>query len=182
MLAQEYYRFRQDLQEKGIIMSFSGGVSESVLLSLGDTLKRQIRHEDVDARTEKRVFSVFVELVQNIIRYSADAIADDRDEADLASGLISVGMKDQQFFVVCANTVRREDVAGLREKLDELRGMDREALRAYYKKKLREPADADSKGASLGLIEIARRASEPIEFDFVDVDDGTAFFSLKACI
>lgn len=182
MRAQEYYRFRQDLQDKGIIMSFSGGVSESVLLSLGDTLKRQIRYEDVDTRTEKRVFSVFVELVQNIIRYSADAIADERDEADLASGLISVGTRDQQFFVVCANTVRKEDVAGLRAKLEELRGMDGEALRAHYKKKLREPAETDSKGASLGLIEIARRASEPIEFDFVDVDESTAFFSLKACI
>lgn len=182
MLAREYYKFREDLHDKGIIMSFSGGVSESVLLSLGDTLKRQIRYEDADTRTEKRVFSVFVELVQNIIRYSADAIPDERDAADLASGLISVGVKDQRFFVVCANTVRQEDVAGLRDKLEALRGMDREALRAHYKKKLREPAEADSKGASLGLVEIARRASEPIEYDFVDVDDSTAFFSLKACI
>lgn len=182
MLAQEYYTFREDLREKGIIMSFSGGVSESVLLSLGDTLKRQIRHEDADTRTEKRVFSVFVELVQNIIRYSADHIADVDDEVDLASGVISVGVKDQRFFVVCANTVRREDVAGLRAKLEQLRGMNHEELRAHYKKKLREPAEAESKGASLGLVEIARRASEPIEFDFVDVDDATAFFSLKACI
>jgi hypothetical protein len=31
-------------------------------------------------------------------------------------------------------------------------------------------------------MEIARRASKPLEFDFIDLGDGHAFFALKATI
>lgn len=182
MLAQEYYDFKRDLNRKGVIMSFSGCVSESVLMSLGDTLRRQMRSEEADTRTEKRVFSVFVELVQNIIRYSADSLESTPDGVELASGVVSVGHQENKFFVVCGNTVRRDDVESLRARLARLREMDREEIRVYYKQKLREPAEETSKGGSLGLVEIARRASEPIEFDFLDIDGDTAFFSLKAWI
>ena len=35
--------------------------------------------------------------------------------------------------------------------------------------------EAGSKGAGVGFIEIARRASKPIAFDFAEVDDQFAF-------
>jgi hypothetical protein len=66
--------------------------------------------------------------------------------------------------------------------LEHLRSLDRDELKAYYKEKLREPPEEESKGATIGLIEIARRASEPIEFDFLDIDESQAFFCLKAHI
>lgn len=182
MLAADYLGFKNDLNRKGIIMSFSGCISESILFSLGETLKHQMRLEETDTRTEKRVFSVFVELVQNIIRYSAESAGTRPGVFDLATGVISVGVADGKFFIVCANTVQRDNVAFLRERLNLLRDMSREEMRRYYRQKLREPAEGDSKGASIGLVEIARRASEPIEFDFVDIDEEKVFFGLKACI
>ena len=56
------------------------------------------------------------------------------------------------------------------------------ALRALYKEQLRGDPEEGSKGAGLGFMEIARRASKPIEFDFTDVDDKHAFFTLKASV
>ncbi len=38
------------------------------------------------------------------------------------------------------------------------------------------------RGAGIGLIEIARRVSKPLEFDFVTIDERTAFFALKASV
>ena len=49
--------------------------------------------------------------------------------------------------------------------------MNKEELRALYKEQLRAEPEEGSKGAGLGFMEIARRASKPIEFDFTDVDD-----------
>lgn len=190
MLADNYLKFKDDLDSKGIIMSFSGRVSETVLFSLGDALRTQMRLDETDTRTEKRVFSVFVELVQNIIRYSADTVSVESPPVEppvtppveLSSGVISVGLDESEFFVVCANTIRMADVEVLRERLAYLATLDQEQIRAYYRQKLKEPSEAESKGASLGLIEIARRTSHPIEFDFSKINDDTAFFALKARI
>ena len=47
---------------------------------------------------------------------------------------------------------------------------------------LRAEPEEGSKGAGLGFMEIARRASKPIEFDFTEIDANYVFFALKATI
>jgi len=184
MLAQHYLRYRDDLAAQGIIFAFTGYVSERILYSLGEALKQKMALDDTDNNVIKRVFSVFVEQVQNIIRYSADRVGGSPGEpgTELSSGMVLVGMEGERFFVVCGNVINRDDVPRLQSHLEHLAGMDHEALKAYYKQQLRAPSEEDSKGANLGLIEIARRASEPVEFDFTEVGDEQSFFCLKAYI
>ncbi len=183
MLAEEYLSFKRVLEQKGIIFSFSGYVSEGILFALGDALKQKMALEETDTNTTKKVFSVFVEQVQNIIRYSADRVSGDIGRPiELSSGMIAVGQEQGKFFVICANKVRSEDRDRLKERLEHLQTLDKDGIKAYYKEKLREEPEAESKGASIGLIEIARRASAPIVFDFMQVDDAYAFFCLKAYI
>lgn len=183
MLAEEYYAFKQNLNEKSIIFSFIGYVSESVLVALGDALRQKMALQETDMNTMKRVFSVFVEQVQNIIRYSAERVSGDLGrKVELSSGMITVGAEKGKFFVVCANVVQQDNVQKLKERLEHLKRLDKDEIKAFYKEKLREDPEEDSKGATIGLIEIARRASDPIEFDFMNLDDGHAFFCLKAYI
>jgi regulator of sigma D len=182
-LAQECYGFRSELNAKGIVFSFVGYVSEGILFALGDALKQKMALEDTDANLTKRVFSVFVEQVQNIIRYSSDRVAGETDRpVEMSSGLIAVGREEGRFFVLCGNTINTAEAPRLRQKLEHLRSLDKQGIKAFYKEKLREPPEEDSKGASIGLIEIARRASEPLGFDFLDLPEGQCFFALKAYI
>ncbi|CAA7615471.1 conserved hypothetical protein [Magnetospirillum sp. SS-4] len=183
MLAKHYRSFKQDLDQRGIIFSFSGYMSEEILYSLGNALRQKMTIEDADVTTVKKVFSVFVEQAQNIIRYSADRLAGHVGKSvELSSGMVTIGTEADRFFIVCANVVLAGDVPRLRERLERLRGMDRDAIKAYYKEQLREAPEEQSRGATIGLIEIARRASEPIEFDFEPIDDDLFFFCMKVSI
>jgi hypothetical protein len=183
MLAQYYRSFKSDLDKRGIIFSFSGYMSEGILYSLGDALRQKMALEDTDVGTVKKVFSVFVEQAQNIIRYSADKVSGDVGRAvELSSGMVTIGTEDDRFFIVCANVVLAADEPKLRERLEKLQKMDRDAIKAYYKEQLREAPEEQSKGATIGLIEIARRASRPIEFDFDPIDGDSFFFCMKVSI
>jgi hypothetical protein len=84
--------------------------------------------------------------------------------------------------VFAGNLVERADVERLRAKLTRIRGMSKDELKALYKEQLRAAPEEGSKGAGLGFVEIARRASKPIEFDFAEIDGTHAFFALKATI
>ncbi len=55
--------------------------------------------------------------------------------------------------------------------------MSKDELKALYKEQLRAEPEEGSKGAGLGFMEIARRASKPIEFDFADVRQRPTRFS-----
>jgi hypothetical protein len=182
--ADDYNQYRQWLTGQGVIFSFSGYLSEDMLTTLGDALKKRMALAETDTNVAKRVFSVFVEQVQNIIRYSSDRVSGSAPPVEMSAGMVSVGAEAGRFFVICGNAVEAAKVETLRERLDFLAGLDRDALRAYYREKLREPPETDSLGASIGLIEIARRSSEPVAHDFVwmDPDRQRAFFCIKAYI
>ncbi|HTH16684.1 MAG TPA: SiaB family protein kinase [Magnetospirillum sp.] len=182
-LAAHYREFKRVLDERGIIFSFSGYLSEGILYSLGDTLRQKMTLEDTDLTTIKKVFSVFVEQAQNIIRYSAEKVQGNLGKTvELSSGMVTIGTEQGRFFIVCANTILEEDVPRLKQRLEMLQKMDKDEIKAYYKEQLREAPDEKSRGATIGLIEIARRASEPIEFDFDRIDAEKFFFCLKVSI
>lgn len=184
MLAQDFLSFHEASRRNGIILSFGGDLSENVLFSLGEVLKLRMQQGAADAGVSKRVFSIFVEQAQNIIRYSADKLVPpgEPDARMISSGMIVVGLEDGRFFVACGNEVPDEQVVPLRAKLDHLAGLSGDELRKFYREKLRQPADEGSLGGSIGLIEIARRASAPVEYDFQARGDDRSFFCLKAFI
>mgnify|MGYP001152647741 CR=1 FL=1 len=75
MRASDFRSFHEASKRSGVILSFGGDLSENILFSLGEVLKLRMRHEETDAAVAKRVFSIFVEQAQNVIRYSADKVA-----------------------------------------------------------------------------------------------------------
>lgn len=182
MLAQSYYNTQQSLLSQGIMLSYTGYVSEGVLFSLGEALKQKLSLDNADKNVTKRLFSVFVEQVQNMIRYSAERQEGGTPPIELSVGLIVVGREQEELFVVCGNVVSEKARAKLTERLTNLAAMDKEQLKQHYRERLKEEPDVESKGASIGLIEIARRASRPVEFDFHSLDGEMSFFCLKAYI
>ncbi|WP_019906168.1 SiaB family protein kinase [Methylobacterium sp. 77] len=184
MLAQDFKSFFETSKRNGIILSFGGDFSENVLFSLGEVLKLRMIQGETDATIAKRVFSIFVEQAQNIIRYSADKLpqAAATSGGMISAGMIVVGVEKERFFVVCGNEVSKTETAVLRERLDLITSMSSEELKRFYREKLRQPPDEGSLGGSIGLIEIARRSSAPVEFDFHDLGGERSLFCLKAYI
>lgn len=184
LLAQDFMAFHDAAKRNGVILSFGGDLSENVLFSLGEVLKLRMRQEETDASVAKRVFSIFVEQAQNVIRYSADRVASpaEAERPRVSGGIIVVGSEGGRFFVVCGNEVGRGDVPRLRERLDHIVGLSADELKRFYRDKLRQAPDEGSLGGSIGLIEIARRSSAPVEYGFQEIGDDRSLFCLKAYI
>jgi Family of unknown function (DUF6272) len=185
MLARELLNIRSILQKQGIIFAYSGYLTETVLSGVGEAIKNRLVLDDADTKTLRGVFAVFVEQMQNMIRYSAEKIPNSAAEPpviEMRYGVLTIGREGDDYVIHAGNLVARSDVERLRERLGQIRNMNKEELRALHKERLRLGPEEGSKGAGLGLMEIARRASKPIEFDFTDVDDKHVFFTLKASV
>ena len=48
-----------------------------------------------------------------------------------------------------------------------------------YRKQIREGKLSDKGGAGLGLIDIARKIGEPLNYQFLQLDEANYFFILK---
>lgn len=190
MLARDFMNFFDASRRQGVLLSFGGDISENVLFSLGEVLKLRMSQGETDASVAKRVFAIFVEQAQNVIRYSADKVAKpsveksavEKPSSLISNGVIVVGMEGARFYVVCGNEMPDTDVPPLRARLDHIASLSSDELKAFYREKLRQPPDEGSLGGSIGLIEIARRSSAPVEYGFQPLDTRRSFFCLKAYI
>lgn len=181
MLAEDMYQFRDYLKDTGIIFCYSGYMTEDILVGIGNAIKQKLTMDDEDTNTARAVFSIFVEQVQNVIRYSAEKETGN-DMTELRYGVLTVGRKDDRVFVTCGNVIKNPDRDRLKEHLLSIQQMGTKELKKLWKDTLRGDTPDGSKGAGVGFIDIARRSRQGFEFDFSDVDDTHSFFTLKAYI
>src|SRR5580704_7803874 len=105
MLAKELLGFRAQLQQSGIIFAYCGYVTEPVLTGVGDALKQKLLIDEMDTKTARSVFAVFVEQMQNIIRYSAEKDATISTEErsgvtlELRYGIVTISREADHFIV-----------------------------------------------------------------------------------
>ncbi len=174
------YKYQKELKKRGIILTLCGPISHEVIQSVGTILRAKLSDENASTGLILKVFSVFVEQAENIIRYSIS----DRHllETYVGFGILVVGHEDNEFFITCGNKIENSKVSELEANLIKLQNMDKDELKRYYKKKRKEVSNSNSKGAGIGFIEMARKASKPIEFMFEKIDDNYSFFTVNVVI
>jgi len=152
---------------------YSGPMWDDGIKGLSEMVRVHLSQDELPNSAAKSIFSVFVEQVTNMLMYSAE-----KDEsAKVSMGMLILGHnKDGVFFIQTRNAVMNERVQILKSRIDHLNTLDKKELRQFHKEKLLGDNDnAESQGAGLGLIEIARRATNPIAYTFEPNENGEKF-------
>lgn len=176
------YHFYRDLKMKRILFCYSGPMAQASIEGVGSTLRRNLEFEESGKMTQMAVFSTFIEQVQNVLNYSAEKLGSEAD-SELRIGITVIGHDDSEnYCVYCGNRVYNSDIERISKSIDSLRDLSKDELKALYKERRRGDPAANSKGAGLGLIEMARRALVPLQYSFEPIDDTLSFFSIKVVI
>ena len=186
MNTPDLFQLAQTLDREHISLCYSGNVSQKVLVGLASALRTQMAPLAMDNSRLKRVFSVFVEQVQNIMRHSAGTLGDGGMDNG-RYGLVTFGFAGDNFFIIAGNRMLSSEAQKLRDNLDEIGALDKDQLLARYREHMTLLADdprdlADSHGAGIGLLEIARHVSQPVEYSFIDLGNDHSYFVMKAYI
>jgi len=179
MLHQSLYNYKDALDKKGVIFTFCGPISHDIVEGVGITLKGQMEENEVKRTTAMKVFAIFIEQVQNVINYSQER---KNFDSAMGMGIIVIGEHRGKYFIVGGNKMKTSKVAKLERNLAELVAMNEDELKAFYKQKRKHNENGESKGAGLGFIEMARKSSEPLVYNFEPIDDECSFFSIEANI
>ncbi|MCP3723455.1 SiaB family protein kinase [Paraburkholderia sp. CNPSo 3272] len=177
--------FFEIAQKRNLLFYHKGYFSHSIVAAMSEVVKLQLEVAGLSSSTRRRIFSSFIELSHNIVHYSCDALSEDQGQGGaIREGAMCVSAEGERHLMVCVNPIATAAVDDLREKLEPLRNMSIDEIRQAYKMSLRADTPADSKGAGLGFLTMARDASAPLEFAFHPREDdtGTTLFCLKTII
>jgi hypothetical protein len=122
-----------------------------------------------------------IEPAQNVRDYLYRREEDSDHERLATSGIVVVAREGERYLVSSGNLVERTDAPPLVAWLEQLRGLDKAGLKALHKKRMRQPPTPRG-SAGLGLIEMARKATMPLEYVLSTVDERYAFFSPRVRI
>jgi len=184
-MIDKIYECIKDLKKENIFFYYNGMFPYEVISEVGEIILKKTTIEDVKKNKRNRLFSVIVEQMQNIYFYSTkkdDVCSRLEHQNSFGEGAIIVGNEKEDYFVICGNIIKTEKIDFLRNKIEKLQAMSKQELKQYYNLRRKQEPEKDSKGASLGLIEMAKRASKPLEFYFKEIDDKHNYFILKTTI
>lgn len=178
-----YYKM---LQDSHINIIYSGPIWSNGIEGIGGTLRKCLEFDDMPLSASQSIFSVFVEQMNNILMYSSDKehLPGGEKSLGVSKGVFVLGTdKDRKYFLQSGNVVKNENIELIKNRIEHLNNLDKVGLRKFYKERMKcENDNPESLGGGLGLIEIARRASSKIEYDFTPFEDGLSFFSMFVTI
>jgi len=168
------------LREYQMLVIYDGPIWSSDIDNLAGLVTNQL-DDDLSFSVSQSVLSVFVEQINNIMMYSADKISkvtSDGRMLETSRGVFVLGFYDGSYFIQTGNLVSDTNASILKSRIDYLNTLSKKELRQYYKERMKAGNDNPaSKGAGLGLIEIARRSTSPIEYAFEPGENGLQYFT-----
>ena len=148
-------------------------LTEDTTVSLA-VLKKYLDLNSLSKGTSIAIFSVFVELMNNVRMHAAR-----RKEPEAPLGFILLGEDTNTYYLQSTNAIKDDKVDSLRTQLNRMNKHIKTELRKYYKYRRRlDNPNPDSSGAGIGLIEIAKRTKEPMEFSFTHLGDNLSNFTI----
>ena len=164
------------MERNNILLSFKGEITSDLLTSILQIMENKMENMQEEPKMKKKVYNVLVECLQNLYHH-LDEITETDEK--IRSAIFTIGKLDNKYSIVTGNYILNENISGLRNRLDEVNSLNREELKEYYKKVLNNGEMSLKGGGGLGMIDIARKTGEKLDYNFLEIDNKVSFFTLN---
>ena len=153
------------------VFHYYGLMTQDVVLDAAVQIKMALETQHANAADARRVFSVFIEIIQNAMYYAAEL----PEHANEKLAAIVVGKSEGRYYIVCANPIDNQFVERIRSKIEPVRAMKIEELKSAFRQQLQnkhwQEEDQISRGGGLGFLTIARNVTEPLDYAFIPANE-----------
>jgi len=169
------------MNEKNIVMSFMGELTHQVTTSLLKNLKQNMSATQVDTVTQKRLYGIIVECLDNISKHwvALDIV---KVLGRSSPPIFILSKKDNYFYIITGNHVPTNQVDSLIKKIELVNSLDKQGLQEYYRKMLAQQTTQERDNAGLGIIDIALKSGNKLEYELKPVTDNVSFYVIQAKI
>ena len=175
----EYY---SRLNGGDVLMAFKGSISSELISNVLEVVESKMDEFSESSKVRKKVYNVLVESLQNLYHHIEVLPEEMQKEFDDKFGILVVSRHDDTYKITTGNFISREKVDVLRTKIDKINSMGRDELKDMYKFILNHQRLSEKGGGGLGLVDIARKTGNKLEYTFEKYNDDYYFFNLDAFI
>ena len=161
-----------------VVVNHKGFIDLGIIDSILHHLKTYLFHKDHEKLLRKRVYSLSVECLDNILKHS-DLNEEHHELIKNYPPRFIIEKIAGDFLIHTGNIVFNKNMNELIHKLEKLNNLDIEDINVLYKKSLANAEISEKGGAGLGLIVMAKTTRQKIKFDFEKINNEFSYFAMQ---
>jgi hypothetical protein len=171
-----------DQTDGDVILYYKGNIDSDVINHVLDTVEDKMVQVNEQSKLRKKVYNVLVESLQNLYHH-VDKVPDDyEDQASERYGLLVVKKVDSGYKIITGNFVRAENIEKLEERIKRINRSSHDEIKELYKFILNHQKISQKGGGGLGLVDIARKTGNRLDYAFREYNSKHSFFYLNILV
>ncbi len=154
---------------------YRGVVTRDNSVPLLMLLEKEMENSEFGFVGRKRLFMFVLESLQNVSRHS-------NESQHAAMSLVVYSKIRDGYTVTTANVISNSNIDDLKKRLDEINNLNTNEIRSVYRQMLTNSVFSSKGGAGLGLIEMAKKTGNKLDYDFVPLNDKNSYFILSRTV
>ena len=171
-----------DLSNGNQILYFKGNIDSDLINRVLDSVEARMIDGKERPKLRKKVYNVLVESLQNLYHHVEKVPEGFEDQKSEKYGMLAINKVDNGYKIITGNFIFSEDVEMLEEKIKRINRSSHDELTELYKFILNHQRISSKGGGGLGLVDIARKSGNKLEYLFKDYDEKSSFFYLKILV
>jgi hypothetical protein len=168
-------KIRDKMMKERLMFVYRGVVTNENSGPLLLLLEKEMENSEFGFIGRKRLFMFVLESLQNVTRHS-----DNNNHAGMS--LVIYSKLNGGYTVTTGNVISTSNMEDLRKRLDEINHLETNEIRSVYRQMLDNTEFSSKGGAGLGLIEMAKKTGNKLDFDFLRIDDLNTYFILSKTV
>lgn len=176
LLRQIYDRTKfqnSEILEAEVVAEYFGDINESSISRITEDVETKLINRLENRKITKRIFSIFIEGLQNIYKHGL------ADEKGKHMGACLLTKTDTLYRIHFLNISSEAEIAPMSEYLDFLNGLSMDETKKFYMKRLVNGEISDRGGASLGYIIMKLKSNNNINFKFETTEYQQACYHIE---
>ena len=176
----DIFSFYKKMEHNDIMLSFKGDVTSDMLSSMLQIMESKLENLGEASKIKKKVYNILVECLQNLYHHRDEMKRPGKEEESAA--VFMIGKNKDSYNIITGNYIKNNRIEKLKGRIDQVNSLDKEGLKGLYQEVLNNPERSEKGGGGLGIIDIARKSENKLDYDFMTIDENYSFFSLYITI
>ncbi len=171
-----------DVSNGNPIHFYKGNIDSDLINKVLDTVEGKLIKGNEHSKLRKKVYNVLVESLQNLYHHVDKVPEDFEDQTSEKFGILEVIKVERGYRIITGNFVQADNVEKLEEKIKRINRSSHEEITELYKFILNHQRISSKGGGGLGLVDIARKTGNRLEYLFKEYNEESSFFYLDIMV
>nr|WP_320120222.1 SiaB family protein kinase [uncultured Marinifilum sp.] len=169
-----------DKIDEDAIFNYKGRIEDEDVTLILNSIENILKEKEESPKLFKKIFNILIELVQNLHHHGE--VPPDLGVQYNKYGVLILRDEGMQYRISVGNFIKIDGLKLIRDRIDQIKTLSSEETKSLYRIILNNEEFSEKGGGGLGIVDIARKSGNNMEYQFLEYNSDYLFLSIDVII